>query len=68
MGDYERTRHLMRERQDLQAQRKQANMSASLHRYQVRHGRGTGRYGKGLRNGYESQPLSSAVHAMWRLA
>lgn len=35
MDDYERTRYLMRERQDLQVQRKQANMSASLHRHQV---------------------------------
>lgn len=32
MGEYDRTRSMMRERQDLQEQRKMANMHASLQR------------------------------------
>mmetsp|Transcript_3797 Transcript_3797/g.6305 ORF Transcript_3797/g.6305 Transcript_3797/m.6305 type:complete len:532 (+) Transcript_3797:99-1694(+) len=35
MGDYEKSRSLMRERLDLQDQRKEANMSASLQRQQM---------------------------------
>ena len=32
MGDYDKTRELLKERQDLQSQRKMANMNASLQR------------------------------------
>ncbi len=48
MDDYERTRSMMRERHALQTARKEANMTASLHRQQVAQAMEALKYAKSL--------------------
>lgn len=48
MGDYDKTRNLMRERQELQEQRKMSNMNASMQRAAIAKAMDTLRYSKNV--------------------